>query len=167
MGKSIRGALLLVGMLGVCVGCSNGTAKGDPPATQDAGRDADPAARETGGSDAPDGTTFSDLYGDLFSRAGAAKCQSPTCHGSNPPAGGPYMGTDRSGVYQAFTTYQYLGKAVVAPGSNALTQSALLDIVDPDTGFMPRIDPTIGNRKLTQEELQRIGTWLSRGAPFD
>jgi hypothetical protein len=77
------------------------------------------------------------------------------------------MGTDRSGVYQAFTTYQYLGKAVVAPGSSALTQSALLDIVDPDTGIMPRIDPAIGNRKLTQEELQRIATWLSRGAPFD
>jgi hypothetical protein len=157
---------LLVGALGASVGCSGGNTHATAPPS-DAGVDAAGPEPGDAGTNGMEGAAFSDLYRDLFARAGAAKCQSPSCHGADPPAGGPYMGTDRAGVYQALTTYQYLGKVLVVPGSDAPMSAALLEVVDPDTGFMPRLDGALANRRLTHEELARIELWLSRGAPFD
>lgn len=138
-----------------------------------------PPASLTSGS----GSTFADLYRDIFNtKTGVARCQNLACHGGDKGQSGLAMHSGPEGVYRGITTHFYGDKKVVAPvyksdtdcdtggvagAGDASVKSAILDVLDPSTGFMPRLSATVGNRKLNRQELARIDLWLKKGAPFD
>jgi hypothetical protein len=119
------------------------------------------------------GTRFCEIYVDVISPTGSAKCQSSTCHGGKVGIMGLAMGWTGKEAYDAITTHSVLWltpSRVVepVPGGDSRPVSVLPRIVDPaaDAGIlMPwaRSD----NRLLNDSERARINVWLSRGAPFD
>lgn len=144
----------------------------DPPANDGAiDGDADVDASCVPGADAAaeeGGTTFDDLYRDLFRHDGVAKCQTAvSCHGGSTSVTGFPMGSTSHDLYCAFTSHVTAGKHVVASGSTNRADSFLLTALTPTAdgpAFMP--DTThcdLHNRKLDPDELARIGQWLDHG----
>jgi hypothetical protein len=112
---------------------------------------------------------FAALYRDVFSIFGSAKCQHPSCHGGDRGNSGLVMGAKATDVYAALTTYRYEGRLLVAAdpaGGDVRAASALLDVLDLEAGVMPRVEPAVGNRGLTQAEFGLIDRWLSTGGKF-
>ena len=143
-----------------------GTLDGESP-------DADP---EAGGI--PTGTRFCELYRDLVHHTtGAAKCQSLGCHGGDHGQHGLSMGYEMKTCYDAMTTYVTTffkpDERLVSPvpGGDSTALSAIMRYVAPLSAgakpFMPVLRDSLGNRKLTAEEQERVRIWLRRGAPYD
>jgi hypothetical protein len=116
----------------------------------------------------PPSPQFAGLYDDIFSIAGVARCQHPSCHGGEDGNAGLSMGADAYDLYRAITSYTYDGKLLVSPepGGDSRAGSAILVVLEPDDPIMPRVDEDVGNRTLTREEWQRIEQWLQVGAPY-
>lgn len=111
---------------------------------------------------------FEGLYRDVFATSGAARCQHAACHGGDDGNAGLSMGVDARGVYRALTGFAYGGRPLVAPrpGGDARDGSALLEVVDPATGIMPRIEDEVENRPLGPAEIERLRAWLASGGGF-
>lgn len=126
--------------------------------------------------DAPpgDGSRFCDLYRDVFSPIGSAKCQSSGCHGGSKGVKALAFGWTGESCYAAMitatVTWLTPPKLVDAKDGDSRPTSLLPRIVDPsiDAGLlMPWPKEDAGNRWLNDDERARIDAWLARGAPFD
>lgn len=134
-------------------------------------------------TDAGSGTTFSDLYRDIFSdTTGVARCQNSGCHGDPTQQSGLKMHATKDEMYTAITTfttsYHKVGDDLKSPlyvlvvkGPTAFTESGLMRMLDPDNADpgMPRVVGNSAKRAAPLDHcvLERIATWLKNGAKND
>lgn len=124
------------------------------------------------------GTRFCEIYRDILHHTtGSAKCQTLHCHGGDKGQHDLSMGWTLDDCYKALTTYTARffepDQQLVTPSAHgdSTPVSALPRYVNPnvDKGepFMPFVKSYLGNKKLSQEDWQRLLGWLQRGAPKD
>lgn len=134
-----------------------------PPAAQP---NACPAVDTT---DAGSGTTWTDLYRDLFGPTGAAKCASTTCHGSAGTSAARIgvLCVDQQGCRQSLLDRGWIK---LPADSEAPEQSAFYTVLrrcdaqQATVGVMPLL-PT--SYRFSEHSLERITAWLREGAKDD
>ena len=122
--------------------------------------------------DAGAGTTWTDLYRDLFGPTGQASCAgNATCHGAADQAGAHgsfgYVCATRDGCRESMlslATGLVQAQDFDAPAESGLVaalrrRSARGTVV----GTMPRTAPYV----FSHDSIARIETWISHGAPAD
>ena len=152
------------------LGC---TSEDDTAPTTEASRDGSDAAvnpPDCASAEESSDSRFSALYRDIFSTAGSARCQSGFCHGRSGGLSGLEMKAGASGAYEALTTFKTEnGRKLVEVrpgGGDGTAGSALVDELLVRK-VMPTVSDTVGNRRPTPKEIDRIRAWISCGAPSD
>jgi len=120
---------------------------------------------------------FTDLYAQLFSATGAARCADQSCHGGDVGQGGLALGTDQRGCYEGFLKYGLINPSdagVADAGVDADTEVpdtvvGLVSIVSPlSNGGAPKMPrPVCGARALDKTEIEQIRKWGLNGAAND
>ena len=118
------------------------------------------------------GASFEEIYEQLFSAKGVARCQDSTCHGVVPTDGGvaptgPAMGIDRKGAYDGLIAYGQVNPTATTTDDPPSTVKFLLNTLQPPaSGGSPRMPkPLCGNRILNAAEIERLKAWGRAGAP--
>jgi hypothetical protein len=171
----MRGAALVaIGITAAACAASCATATGDvsggdPRFAEDAGGDA-PTSFPEDDIDAGAGTTWTDLYRDLFGPTGGGSCAgNGTCHGAADQAGTKSVGflcADQDGCRASL----FATSLVRALDAQKPDDSGLIGVMrhrSPSgaiVGLMPRAP---GTYVFSHDSIARVRAWIAAGAPND